>query len=82
MPNRYAAALALDHAHCRAICDEIGDRLREVLKPEAMEIPERLRALLDRLAQMDQAPSIVPSLDEMSSPKDREPLASARARSS
>ena len=82
MPNRYAAALALDHAHCRAICDEIGDRLREVLKPEAMEIPERLRALLDRLAQMDQAPSIVPSLDEMSFPNEREPLASAKALSS
>jgi hypothetical protein len=40
-----------------------------------MEIPDRLRALLDRLAQLDEAPSIVPSLDEMSFPKDREPLA-------
>jgi hypothetical protein len=75
MPNQHAAALALDHAHCRAICDEIGDRLREVLKPEAMAIPDRLRALLDRLAQMDEAPSIVPSLDEMAFPKDRAPLA-------
>jgi hypothetical protein len=72
MPNPNAAAIALDHAHCRAICDEIGDRLREVLKPEAMEIPQRLRALLDRLAQMDEAPSIVPSLDEMSFPIGRE----------
>jgi hypothetical protein len=37
-----------------------------------MEIPQRLRALLDRLAQIDEAPSIVPSLDEMSFPKGRE----------
>ena len=69
MPNRNAEALALDHAHCRAICDEIGERLREVLKPEALEIPQRLRELLDRLAQMEQAPSIVPSIDEMSFPR-------------
>ncbi len=74
MPNRNAA-LALDHAHCRAICDEIGDRLREVLKPEAMEIPERLRALLDRLAQLDEAPSIVPSPDQMPFPNVHKPLA-------
>jgi hypothetical protein len=79
MSNQHAAAIALDHAHCRAICDEIGDRLREVLKPEAMEIPDRLRALLDRLAQLDETPSIVPSLEEMSFPNDRE-LLSAKAR--
>ncbi len=78
MPNQDAAALALDHAHCRAICDEIGERLSEVLKPEALEIPQRLRALLDRLAQQEQAPSIVPSLDEMSFPKGDEPLASVK----
>ena len=74
MTDPYAAALALDHTHCRAICDEIGDRLREVLKPEALEIPQRLRALLDRLAQQELVPSIVPSLDEMSLPIGREPL--------
>jgi hypothetical protein len=74
MPDPYAAALALDHTHCRAICDEIGDRLREVLKPEALEIPQRLRALLDRLAQQELAPSIVPSLEEISLPTGREPL--------
>ena len=76
MPNRNAEAIALDHAHCRAICDEIGERLREVLKPEALEIPQRLRELLDRLAQMEQAPSIVPSIDEISAPRRREPFAS------
>jgi hypothetical protein len=66
MPYRNAEALALDHAHCRAICEEIGERLRQVLKPEALEIPARLLALLDRLAELDEAPSIVPSIDETS----------------
>ena len=69
MPNRVdAEALALDYDHCRAICDEIGERLRQVLKPEALEIPERLLALLERLAELEHAPSIVPSSDEMSFP--------------
>ena len=76
MPIRNAEAIALDYAHCRAICDEIGERLREVLKPEALEIPQRLLALLDRLAQIEQAPSIVPSIDEISAPQRREPFAS------
>jgi hypothetical protein len=75
MPNRNAEALALDHAHCRAICDEIGERLRQVLKPEALEIPQRLLMLLDRLAKLEQAPSIVPSIDEMSFPQYPEPFA-------
>jgi hypothetical protein len=63
-----AEILALDHTHCRAICDEIGERLGQVLKPEALEIPQRLLALLERLAELEQAPSIVPSSDEMSFP--------------
>ena len=75
MPNRNAEALALDHAHCRAICDEIGERLRQVLKPEALEIPQRLVTLLDRLAKLEQAPSIVPSIDEMSFPRCLDPSA-------
>src|ERR1035437_2271855 len=81
MPNRNPEAIALDHAHCRAICDEIGERLREVLKPEALEIPQRLRELLDRLAQMEQAPSIVPSLDEISAPRRRDRVCYAVNRS-
>jgi hypothetical protein len=34
-----------------------------------------LLALLDRLAQLDEAPSIAPSIDEMTSPRDCEPFA-------
>jgi hypothetical protein len=80
MPNRDAAALLLDHTHCRAICDEIGDRLRDVLKRETSEVPLRLRALIDKLAQLEiddpvqlhGGPSIVPSIEETSFPRGRE----------
>jgi len=55
--------MMLDHIHCRAICDEIGERLREVLRREASETPPRLLMLLDELAQLDDhGPSIVPSI--------------------
>jgi hypothetical protein len=59
-------AAALDPIHCRAICDEIGERLCQILKVEA-EIPQRLRALLDKLDDLELAPSIVPTIDEVSS---------------
>jgi hypothetical protein len=57
----------IDGAHCRAICDEIGYRLRFVLDKEAGAIPQRLQMLIDRLAELDraQAPSIVPAMDDM-----------------
>ena len=59
--------LQIDSSHCRAICDEIGDRLRIHLDKEAGEIPQRLRLLIDRLAELDreQAPSIVPAMEDM-----------------
>lgn len=68
MPSRKALPVQIDSGHCRAICDEIGDRLRILLDTEANEIPRQLRLLVDRLAELDgeQAPSIVPSLDDMS----------------
>jgi hypothetical protein len=66
MPGRNAAELMIDSTHCRAICDEIGDRLRELFKREASEVPARLLRLIDRLAELEGAPSIVPSIEEMS----------------
>jgi hypothetical protein len=66
MPSR-KTALALDHVHCRAICDEIGERLRYILRQDASDIPLRLIALIDKLAEMEQMPSIVPSIEETSS---------------
>lgn len=65
MPNRVGVNLSLDHHHCRAICDEIGDRLRYYLAQEVAEIPLYLRRLIDRLSESDHhvSPSIVPSID-------------------
>jgi hypothetical protein len=67
MSSREALQLQIDSGHCRAICDEIGDRLRFVLDKEASAIPQRLQMLVDRLAELDreQAPSIVPAMDDM-----------------
>jgi hypothetical protein len=67
MSSREALQQKIDSGHCRAICDEIGDRLRFVLDKEAGAIPQRLQMLIDRLAELDreQAPSIVPAMDDM-----------------
>jgi hypothetical protein len=69
-----AALLNLDHTHCRAICDEIGERLGFILKPSASDIPPRLLYLIAKLAELEKAdlpqlelaPSIVPSIEDIS----------------
>jgi len=55
----------LDHTHCRAICDEIGERLRALMGRELADMSPRLRALFDRLHELDHIPSpgIVPLLE-------------------
>ena len=67
MSSQKALPVQIDSGHCRAICDEIGDRLRILLDNEASQIPRRLRLLIERLAELDreQAPSIVPSMNDM-----------------
>jgi hypothetical protein len=59
--------LQLDSTHCRAICDEIGERLRMILDREAEPLPPRLQSLMLRLIAQDlaQAPSIAPAIDDM-----------------
>jgi hypothetical protein len=59
--------LQIDSSHCRAICDEIGERLRAILARETPDMPAQLQLLLDRLAEQDceLAPSIAPSMDDM-----------------
>ena len=78
MPGGKAAVLLLDHVHCRAICDEIGERLREVLKREVPAMPSHLCRLIDRLAELESepAPSIVLSMDDICF--DEQPLHAAR----
>lgn len=67
MSSQKVLPVQIDSGHCRAICDEIGDRLRIVLDKETGEVPQRLRLLIDRLAELDseQAPSIVPAMNDM-----------------
>jgi hypothetical protein len=66
MPTGNLAKVNLDSGHCRAICDEIGDRLRYSIKTDASELPMQLSRLLARFEQLDrQAPSVVPSLEDM-----------------
>jgi hypothetical protein len=58
--------LRLDHNHCRAICDEIGERLREVMALKSVNTPPQLQRLIDRLDELDNvwAPGIVPSIED------------------
>jgi hypothetical protein len=68
MLTRTGASLQIDAVHTRAICDEIGDRLRDVLRCQVShELPPRLQDLMEQLAKADEtvSPSIAPSLDEM-----------------
>jgi hypothetical protein len=62
-----ASSIEIDSVHCRAIGEEIGYRLSLVLRRENPELPPRLKMLLDRLRlqDMESAPSMAPSLDDM-----------------
>ena len=53
--------------HCRAICDEVAERLRIDLDRTETAPSQRIMMLLRALELMEvAAPSIVPSLEEMS----------------
>jgi hypothetical protein len=67
MLTRTSEGLRIDAVHTRAICDEIGDRLRDMLRRQfSNELPPRLRDLMAQLEKLDETlPSIVPSLDDM-----------------
>ncbi|MBR0801636.1 hypothetical protein JQ615_40525 [Bradyrhizobium jicamae] len=55
--------------HARAICEEIGERLRYVLRGDYDDLPPRLRQLMDQLAQLDRdGPSLVPEMEDMTRP--------------
>ena len=60
-------SIQIDSVHCRAITEEIGYRLGLALRKENPKLPPRLEMLLDRLRLQDlePAPSIAPSRDDM-----------------
>ena len=67
--------MRIDAVHARAICAEIGDHLREMLRPEvSSELPPSLQYLTEQLAKADQAPSLVPSLDDMIEQAQQKPI--------
>jgi hypothetical protein len=59
--------LQIDSIHCRAICDEIGERMRAIHGRQMPAASPYLQSLIDRLSELDQqaAPSIAPSIDDM-----------------
>ena len=70
------ASIQIDEVHSRAICAEIGDRLRIALGASPPIPPDlaRLVARLDELEHHD-SPSIVPLVEEIS-PTMHSPIAS------
>ena len=59
----------VDHRHSRAIVQEIGERLRASLKPEA-ELPASIRKHVDRLRELEErSPSIVPDPGHWKKPR-------------
>ena len=53
-------ATLLDHSTSLAVCNGIGERLRDVMRPGAGHLPPRLQQLMEELQQIDDSPSIVP----------------------
>ena len=55
----------LDHIHSEAVWQGIGETLRDALSREAPDMPQRLRAMIARLPELDgeKAPSLVPDME-------------------
>ena len=65
MSKLTAEDILIDSIHSRAICDEIGERLSYVLERDVSGIPPHLLMLIGRMAELECAPSIVPSIEDM-----------------
>lgn len=55
----------LDHLHSEAVCQGIGERLRDALNREPPDMSQHLRALIARLPELDSAavPPLVPEME-------------------
>ena len=56
---------ALEPDHCRAICEEIGERLQHSLARDTSPLPTRLRKMVDRIAELEgnAPPSLIPDCE-------------------
>lgn len=52
-------SVEIDHRTSLAVCEGIGERLRDQLKPTAA-LPHHLQELMNRFREIEDAPSIVP----------------------
>jgi len=43
----------IDHNTCRSICDAVGERLQQNLRPIQSELPPHLAELIDELRRRD-----------------------------
>lgn len=62
MSDRIAPEVHLDHVHAHAVCQGIGERLRDSLRNDWIEPQHNLKELFARLPELDleSTPSIVP----------------------
>jgi hypothetical protein len=69
-PHEHGPSADLEPEHRRAVCNEIGERLRGALADDAAPLPSRLQGLIERLTELDSdAPPIVPGkVDDPASP--------------
>ncbi|HEY0568990.1 MAG TPA: hypothetical protein VGD13_12840 [Xanthobacteraceae bacterium] len=44
---------SIDHRTCRSICDAVGERLQQHLRPLRSELPAHLARLMDELRRRD-----------------------------
>jgi len=55
MKNQYAEDIqALDHKSSRSICDAVGERLQQILRPDSTGISPHLQHLVDEFRRRDE----------------------------
>jgi hypothetical protein len=59
-------AVRIGSKHCRAICEEVGERLRQHIDRTTASPSQRILELLRAIELLElEAPSIVPSLEDL-----------------
>ena len=53
-PHTYEDIESLDHRSSRSICEAVGERLQQVLRPESTGASSHLQHLVDELRRRDE----------------------------